>query len=347
MKMNETIRKYRKEQNLTQEQVANYLGVTAPAVNKWEKGISYPDITLLAPLARVLNINVDTLLSFKEELTDIEINQFAKEISDEMNSNSYETIFEKASNKIKEYPNCDKLLLTVGQLMNAYLLMRRDEIIEQEKYQKQIKAWFEKVVFSKNTELANMAIMSLSQDYMVNGEYEEAQKLLDQIPPMGFDKRMLQAKLFEKQGQYDKAYELQESMLYQYMNSVISSLMQLISLLCGQEDYETALRYSELIANVANQFDLGIFVGASSKLEVYIKMQNEEKSIEALEEIMAAGIDSAQSARDSNLYQHMTFKEADHIREMDRMMKKYLEEDKELDFLRENKRFKALISKLK
>ncbi len=38
MKINEVIKKYRKEANLTLEQIANYLGVTAPAVNKWEKG---------------------------------------------------------------------------------------------------------------------------------------------------------------------------------------------------------------------------------------------------------------------------------------------------------------------
>ena len=37
MKINETIRQRRIERNLTQEQVANYLCVTAPAVNKWEK----------------------------------------------------------------------------------------------------------------------------------------------------------------------------------------------------------------------------------------------------------------------------------------------------------------------
>lgn len=76
MKIYETIRKYRKEQNLTQEQVANQLGVSAPAVNKWENGISYPDIELLAPLARLLKIDIDTLLSFHEELSEKEIGQF-------------------------------------------------------------------------------------------------------------------------------------------------------------------------------------------------------------------------------------------------------------------------------
>ena len=41
MKLNEVIRKYRRKAGLTQEQVANYLGVTAPAVNKWESGVSH------------------------------------------------------------------------------------------------------------------------------------------------------------------------------------------------------------------------------------------------------------------------------------------------------------------
>lgn len=73
MKINETIRQRRIERNLTQEQVANYLGVTAPAVNKWEKGTSYPDITTLPALARILETDLNTLLSFKEELTEQEI----------------------------------------------------------------------------------------------------------------------------------------------------------------------------------------------------------------------------------------------------------------------------------
>ena len=163
MKIHEIIRKYRKEQNLTQEQVANYLGVSAPAVNKWENGISYPDITLLAPLARVLKINVDTLLSFKEELTDKEIDQFVKELSEAIHLEGYEAAFAKASDKIKEYPNCDKLILFSSQIMNAYLVMGQYEITEKEKCQKQIKAWFETVAFSSNQELANMAVMSLSR----------------------------------------------------------------------------------------------------------------------------------------------------------------------------------------
>ena len=43
------IKQLRKEKDMTQEEMARRLGVTAPAVNKWESGASAPDIALLAP----------------------------------------------------------------------------------------------------------------------------------------------------------------------------------------------------------------------------------------------------------------------------------------------------------
>ena len=81
MKINEIIRQRRKALGLTQEQIAQRLGVSAPAVNKWESGASYPDITLLPPLARLLKIDLNTLLSFKEELTEAEIADLVRELT--------------------------------------------------------------------------------------------------------------------------------------------------------------------------------------------------------------------------------------------------------------------------
>lgn len=58
------IQERRKALGLTQEQVAEYLGITTPAVNKWEKGSTCPDIALLPPLARLLKIDLNTLFGF-------------------------------------------------------------------------------------------------------------------------------------------------------------------------------------------------------------------------------------------------------------------------------------------
>ena len=65
MRIGEQIKNYRKTAGLTQEQVANYLGVSTPAVNKWEKGNTYPDISLLPALARLLKIDMNELFSFQ------------------------------------------------------------------------------------------------------------------------------------------------------------------------------------------------------------------------------------------------------------------------------------------
>lgn len=76
MQIHEIIRTRRTALGLTQEQLAGKLGVSAPAVNKWERGNSYPDITLLPVLARTLRVDLNTLLSFQEDLTETEIAEF-------------------------------------------------------------------------------------------------------------------------------------------------------------------------------------------------------------------------------------------------------------------------------
>ncbi|MCI5993850.1 MAG: helix-turn-helix domain-containing protein [Clostridiales bacterium] len=57
----QTIAGYRKERAMTQEQLAQELGVTAQAVSKWENGQSYPDISLLAPMADIFEVSLDEL----------------------------------------------------------------------------------------------------------------------------------------------------------------------------------------------------------------------------------------------------------------------------------------------
>ena len=51
MQLSDNIRAFRKEHSLTQEQLAQALGVTAGAVYKWEAGLSTPDISLIMELA--------------------------------------------------------------------------------------------------------------------------------------------------------------------------------------------------------------------------------------------------------------------------------------------------------
>ena len=124
MQLGQVIRKYRKNKNMTQEEIAGRLGVTAPAVNKWENGASMPDIMLLAPIARLLGITTDILLSFREELTAEEIKALVYEADSMLKEKPYEEAFLWVKKKLEQYPNCEQLILQLAVILDAQRMMQ-------------------------------------------------------------------------------------------------------------------------------------------------------------------------------------------------------------------------------
>lgn len=85
------IKEMRKKNNLTQRQLAEKLHLTDKAVSKWERGLSYPDISVLEPLAEVLGVSVQALITGKAN-----------------DSNSDEFNREDAIKKMMDYIEADK-----------------------------------------------------------------------------------------------------------------------------------------------------------------------------------------------------------------------------------------------
>lgn len=54
----------RKKKGITQEQLANFLNVSVPAISKWESGKCYPDLTFLPLLAAYFQISIDELVCY-------------------------------------------------------------------------------------------------------------------------------------------------------------------------------------------------------------------------------------------------------------------------------------------
>lgn len=57
----------RREKNMTQQELADKLHITDKAVSKWERGLSYPDVSLIPKLAEVLDISIENLINGKLE----------------------------------------------------------------------------------------------------------------------------------------------------------------------------------------------------------------------------------------------------------------------------------------
>ena len=66
MTIGERIKMLRKQNNMTQERLAEHLCVSYQAVSKWECGLSSPDLSLIPPLTKLFNISADELLGLND-----------------------------------------------------------------------------------------------------------------------------------------------------------------------------------------------------------------------------------------------------------------------------------------
>ena len=84
----------RKRKNLTQEQLANRLGITKNAVSKWERGLSFPDVSLYKELCKELDISIEELVNGERDNSDeAKEKTLIKTLNDQRKSESYIKIF--------------------------------------------------------------------------------------------------------------------------------------------------------------------------------------------------------------------------------------------------------------
>lgn len=77
----DNIRRLRRDRDVTQEQLAEAMNVSTTAVSKWERGETYPDITLLFPLAHYFKVSLDELMGYDGAKIEQEIQETLDEYS--------------------------------------------------------------------------------------------------------------------------------------------------------------------------------------------------------------------------------------------------------------------------
>ena len=85
MKFQEKLINIRKEKNLSQEALAEKLGMSRQAISKWESGTSYPDMATIIRLAKTLDCKIDNLIDDdvidkKNETNKFNINNLLKDV---------------------------------------------------------------------------------------------------------------------------------------------------------------------------------------------------------------------------------------------------------------------------
>ena len=77
----ENLKKLRLEQAMTQEAVAEFLGVSFQSVSRWERGESYPDITMLPAIADFFRTTVDDMLGIDTIHKEAELEEYRRQFS--------------------------------------------------------------------------------------------------------------------------------------------------------------------------------------------------------------------------------------------------------------------------
>lgn len=350
MKINEIIREKRIAKNLTQEQVASFLGVSAPAVNKWEKAVTYPDITILPALARLLDTDLNTLLSFKEDLTEQEIEHFLNTLTELVSDHDIDYIYKLAMDKIKEYPSCDLLILNTALTLEGMLLFYTDKALPDFYFEK-IEELYVRASKSNNPVINQQAKSMLISKYMSRQEYERTEQLLDELPDESlFHKKQLQIRLSTERGNLEEAIKMTEEKLYAEINDIYMTLLTLVEITLEKNNISDAKEIAEKLTQMVNLFDLWECNQYVPQFCISMAEKDSHKCLTILRKMFPSML-TKWNFTDSLLYKHMNEKKNDRtIGEL--ILPKCVKdienrENQEYDFLREDDDFITFLSEFK
>lgn len=308
MNIGAVIKQYRKELGLTQEEMANRLGVTTPAVNKWENGNSNPDIELLAPISRLLNISLDTLLSFHEKLADEEIANIIKQMDDMFDKEGYDKTFHWVSQIIKKYPNCNKFIWQAAVVLDARRIT--GECQNPQLYDEQINAWYEMALQDTNEEVQHHAADSLFGFYLRKKEYSKAEKYLAYFSDHDPMKKINQGRLYKEQGKINEAYQLLESVILSEYSTLNYALSFMVSLALEEDDEVYARFLADKAGALASTFDMGKYHECASMLDVVCAKKDVEGTYNIVKCLLES-VDTLCDFQESQLYKHKHFRKVD------------------------------------
>ena len=112
--LDENIKRFRKERGLTQEQLAEALGVTVGAVYKWEAGRSTPEISMLLQLADLFGVSLDALVGF--EALNGSAAALDERIFELQRQKKYSDAITEAEKALLRYPNNFYIVYRAGSL---------------------------------------------------------------------------------------------------------------------------------------------------------------------------------------------------------------------------------------
>ena len=183
MNLGNKIRELRRRSNLTQEQLAASLNISAQAVSKWEMGASYPDMTMIPTIAAFFKVSLDELFDFDVKNIDEEIQNIRLEYGKYFWDN-----FEKAEqillDGLKKYPASVQLKTELFDLY-AYNVDRGDDLVNKAfELASHIISVSQDVFCTCRTKANMIRIYKFLEHEKGEDHYDDIKKIIETLPYM-------------------------------------------------------------------------------------------------------------------------------------------------------------------
>ena len=238
--MGKRIQRLRRGRELTQEQAAAALGVTAAAVSKWETDAACPDVAMLAPLARLLKVTVDELLDFRPALQQEEIPAALAESRRLFEEKRTGEAREAAQALLREYPGDLWLRFHTASLFIAYLTSTKDEAEVREQGRRAAEL-LEECRGSGQPQLRDAACFMLANLYNMLEDPDRALAATEELPQPELNTRLVRANILLGKGETEAAEREQQLGLYSAGRDVCLHLMGLAAIADRTGDPERGL----------------------------------------------------------------------------------------------------------
>lgn len=201
IQMGKKIRTLRKSRNLSQEILAQYLGVSFQAVSKWENGTAMPDVALIPAIASFFDISTDELFDYNTLETERQVQQACWDIA-EFREAEPQRAEQMLHDLLKRYPGNDIILCNL-----LYVLQRLGRHVELIDLCKTV------IQTTKDAGSRYDAARIMAETYQDMGEYALCKEAIDMIPEFFFSHREEKALLLEGEDMFRPAWEQKEQSL--------------------------------------------------------------------------------------------------------------------------------------
>ena len=252
--MGQIIRRLRLERGMTQEELAEILGVTFQAVSKWENDTGIPDISQVVPLAHVFNVSTDMIFGMSSKNNQKEVMKILRNaqccLSRPLNSKDLLKKYRILQEGLKQYPNDTILLLQCLETGLSLSYPENDDLYDADNgqtiYQECIRYANLLISYSGNTSDIMRAHMIMVMLHSAYGKFKEAYQHIEQFPVRADYNIHVMYKYFAHwRKEYDKEIGSCQYANMHYIEAMLNNTTQLAAAFLKTDQFKDAIKTLE------------------------------------------------------------------------------------------------------